>query len=149
MSNDSPEEKMTTLHERIVHMVRQLDIPVIEASLVVSKYTRILLQALHKQAEMNGEVVPDSLLQPLPVELAEPDNDAMKDFDLDKLLQVVDEQRMDILDTLIRNTINEEEITHADSLLVMRTWERDLRQMLSEAKSPGQLFSPLPIPEDH
>ena len=140
---------MTTLHERIEHMVRQLDIPVIEASLVVSKYTRILIQALHKQAEINGEVVPDSLLQPLPVELAEPGNDAMKDFDLGKLLQVLDEQRMDILDTLIRNTINEEEITHADALLVMRTWERDLRQMLSEAKSPGQLFSPLPISEDH
>ena len=64
-------------------------------------------------------------------------------------IPILDVHSSDILDTLIRNTINEEEITHADSLLVMRTWERDLRQMLSEAKSPGQLFSPLPIPEDH
>tara|TARA_B100000131_G_C17715974_1_gene450821 strand:+ start:82 stop:504 length:423 start_codon:yes stop_codon:yes gene_type:complete len=140
---------MTTLHERMVHMVRQLDIPVLEASLVVSKYTRILLEALQNQAENNGERIPEELTEPLPIELAEPDEQAMKDFDLDRLLEVVDEQRMDILDTLIRNTINEEEITHADSLFVMRTWERDLRQMLSQVKSPGQLFSPMQIPEDH
>jgi len=139
---------MTTLHERIVHMVRQLGMPLIEISLVISKYTRILLSAIEEQAQRDGEVVPEILSKPL--EIAMPESQVSeKQFEIEKLLDAVDEQRMDILDTLIRTTINDEMISHADALMLMRSWEKDVRERLSQASTPGQLFSPLEIDEDY
>ena len=139
---------MTTLHERIVHMVRQLRIPLLEMSLVVSKYTRILLSAIEEQAERDGETVPEVLSTPLEISMhEEQESDAR--FEVEKLLDAVDEERMDILDTLIRTTINDEMISHADALMVMRSWEKDVRERLSLASTPGQLFSPLDISEEH
>ena len=73
----------------------------------------------------------------------------MIDFDLEKVLSLVDADRMDILDTLIRTTINDEKLALADSLLVMRQWEKDIRQRLVLVESPGQLFSPMELSEDH
>tara|TARA_B100001964_G_C13847897_1_gene428809 strand:+ start:58 stop:477 length:420 start_codon:yes stop_codon:yes gene_type:complete len=139
---------MTTLHERIVHMVRQLRMPLLEMSLVVSKYTRILLSAIKVQAESDGEVVPHALSEPFPIIIPEQQESETR-FEVEKLLDAVDEERMDILDTLIRTTINDEMISHADALMVMRSWEKDVRERLSLASTPGQLFSPLDIDEDH
>ena len=148
MEGGSPEERMTTLHERIVHMVRQLRIPLLEMSLVVSKYTRILFSAIEVQAERDGEAVPEILSKPF--DIPEPEVQVPSaQFDIEKLLDAVDEERMDILDTLIRTTINDEMLSHADALMVMRSWEKDVRERLSLATAPGQLFSPLDIAEDH
>ena len=148
MEGGNPEQRMTTLHERIVHMVRQLGMPLIEISLVISKYTRILLSAIEEQAQRDGEVVPEILSKPL--EIAMPESQVSeKQFEIEKLLDAVDEQRMDILDTLIRTTINDEMISHADALMLMRSWEKDVRERLSQASTPGQLFSPLEIDEDY
>jgi|TARA_B100000959_G_C14831061_1_gene561916 septum formation topological specificity factor MinE len=144
----NPEQRMTTLHERIVHMVRQLRMPLLEMSLVVSKYTRILLSAIKVQAESDGEVVPQALSEPFPIIIPEQQESETR-FEVEKLLDAVDEERMDILDTLIRTTINDEMISHADALMVMRSWEKDVRERLSLASTPGQLFSPLDIDEDH
>jgi septum formation topological specificity factor MinE len=144
----NPEQRMTTLHERIVHMVRQLRMPLLEMSLVVSKYTRILLSAIKVQAESDGEVVPHALSEPFPIIIPEQQESETR-FEVEKLLDAVDEERMDILDTLIRTTINDEMISHADALMVMRSWEKDVRERLSLASTPGQLFSPLDIDEDH
>ena len=72
-----------------------------------------------------------------------------KQFEIEKLLDAVDEQRMDILDTLIRTTINDEMISHADALMLMRSWEKDVRERFAQASTPGQLFSPLEISEDY
>ena len=139
---------MTTLHERIVHMVRQLGMPLIEISLVISKYTRILLSAIEEQAQRDGEVVPEILTKPLDIEMPESQGSEIQ-FEIEKLLDAVDEQRMDILDTLIRTTINDEMISHADALMLMRSWEKDVRERLAQASTPGQLFSPLEISEDY
>ena len=148
MEGGDPEQRMTTLHERIVHMVRQLGIPLLEMSLVVSKYTRILLSAIEEQAERDGETVPKVLSTPHEISLPEKQESELR-FEVEKLLDAVDEERMDILDTLIRTTINDEMISHADALMVMRSWEKDVRERLSLASTPGQLFSPLDISEEH
>ena len=148
MEGGDPEQRMTTLHERIVHMVRQLRIPLLEMSLVVSKYTRILLSAIEEQAERDGETVPEVLSTPHEISLPEKQESELR-FEVEKLLDAVDEERMDILDTLIRTTINDEMISHADALMVMRSWEKDVRERLSLASTPGQLFSPLDISEEH
>lgn len=148
MEGGNPEQRMTTLHERIVHMVRQLGMPLIEISLVISKYTRILLSAIEEQAQRDGEVVPEILTKPLDIEMPESQGSEIQ-FEIEKLLDAVDEQRMDILDTLIRTTINDEMISHADALMLMRSWEKDVRERLAQASTPGQLFSPLEISEDY
>jgi hypothetical protein len=55
---------------------------------------------------------------------------------------------MDILETLIRVSIEELQIPLSDSLLVLRTWEKLVREQLSQASGPGQLFSPTDMPDD-
>ena len=55
---------------------------------------------------------------------------------------------MDILDTLIRVTLEEEQMLVSDALGVMRSWEHLVRGQLSQAAGPGQLFSPTEIPDD-
>ena len=59
-----------------------------------------------------------------------------------------DRDRMDILDTLIRVTLEEEQMLLSDALGVMRSWEHLARNQLSQVSGPGQLFSPTQIPED-
>ncbi|MED5485207.1 MAG: hypothetical protein VYE59_01175, partial [Candidatus Thermoplasmatota archaeon] len=63
-------------------------------------------------------------------------------------IDILDEDRIDILDTLIRTSINQKEIPLADSLLVLRSWEKLVRTQLSNSTSPGQLFSTVEIPDD-
>jgi len=140
---------MTNLHERIVHMVRQLNIPVIEVSLVLSKYIRVLIDALEAKAIESNEELPPRLMHSWALEEEIQTQPKDFNFDLEKVLSLVDGDRMDILDTLIRTTINDEELAFVDSLLLMRQWEQDVRQRLSLVESPGQLFSPMELPEDH
>ena len=63
------------------------------------------------------------------------------------MLKIVDQDRMDILSTLIRVTLVETEMDLVDGILALRAWEQLVRQQLSEATGPGQLFSPLELPE--
>lgn len=149
MQTPSNEEKMTNLHERIVHMVRQLNIPVVEVSLVLSKYIRVLIGALQAKAIESNEGLPPRLMHAWPLEEEIQTQSKDFNFDLEKVLSLVDADRMDILDTLIRTTINDEKLVLSDSLLLMRQWEKDVRQRLALVGSPGQLFSPMELSEDH
>jgi hypothetical protein len=63
-------------------------------------------------------------------------------------MNIVDQQRMDILDTLIRVTLVEINASVIDAILALRAWEHLVRSQLALASGPGQLFSPLNIPED-
>ena len=54
---------------------------------------------------------------------------------------------MDILSTLIRVTLVEMEMDLIEAILALRSWEQLVRQQLAEAKGPGQLFSPLELPD--
>ena len=63
-------------------------------------------------------------------------------------MDIVDQQRMDILDTLIRVTLIEIDVTVVEALLALRQWEHLARTQLASVTGPGQLFSPLDVPDD-
>jgi hypothetical protein len=69
-------------------------------------------------------------------------------MDLEKIISIVDDDRMDILATLIRVTLIETEMAIDDGILALRMWEQLARSQLSAASSPGQLFSPIILPEE-
>ena len=135
-------DSMVTLQERLVNLINQLNMPILETSLVISRWTnRLLLQIKDHTNEL-----PTNLAEPWPLD-SEP-VESNSSFDLDKALSLVDRDRMDILDTLIRVTLEEEQMLVSDALGVMRSWEHLARNQLSQAAGPGQLFSPTEIPDD-
>ena len=135
-------ESMVTLQERLVNLINQLSMPVLESSLVISRWTNRLV----KQLQDHSNTVPENLALPWPLDVEPVSSEST--FDLEKALSLVDRDRMDILDTLIRVTLEEEEMLVSDALGVMRSWEHLVRGQLSQASGPGQLFSPTEIPED-
>ena len=146
VNNDS-NEKMLTLHQNIVNLVNQLSMPLVEVSLVISKFTITLSEKLKQIALDNNEVLPEYLdAWPLEIDASEVQSNVT--FELEKVINILDNDRIDILDTLIRTSINLEEIPLSDSLLVLRNWEKLVRTELSKSSSPGQLFSTVEIPDD-
>ena len=145
---DAPvEERLLFLQENAVNFVNQFNMPVIEVALVLSKYIRILLESLQKTAQSNGEVLPLRLTEPWHIE-AQDDVPRIDSFPLDTLLGSLDEDRMDILDTLIRTILNESQLPFTPALTLLREWEALVRAQLANASGPGQLFSPIDLPED-
>ena len=138
----SGSDSMVTLQERMVNLINQLSMPVLETSLVISRWTNRLLQ----QLKQHTTELPENLAHPWPLSVEPVVSD--KTFDLDKALSLVDRDRVDILDTLIRVTLEEEEMILSDALGVMRSWEHLIRGQLSQSSGPGQLFSPTEIPDD-
>ena len=144
---DAPvEERLLFLQENMVNFVKQYNLPVIEVSLVVSKYIRVLLESLERAASANGEELPRNISQAWEIDgdLNAPTIDS---FPLDKLLGTLDDDRMDILDTMMRVIINGAEIPFSSTLTLLRDWEMRLRIQMAEARSPGHLFSPMELPE--
>ena len=135
-------ESMVTLQERMVNLIGQLNMPVLETSLVISRWTNRLL----KQLSEHSSNIPDNLANSWPLDVEPVESDSS--FDLEKALSLVDRDRMDIFDTLIRVTLEEEQMLVSDGLGVLRSWEHLVRTQLSQASGPGQLFSPTNIPED-
>ena len=144
----NPNEKMLILHENIVNLVKQLSMPLVEVSLVIAKFTMMLSDKLIEIAKSNNETLPEKYIQPWPLELEDLDQETNASMNLEKIIDILDEDRIDILDTLIRTSINQKEIPLADSLLVLRSWEKLVRTQLSNSTSPGQLFSTVEIPDD-
>ena len=144
---DAPiEERLLFLQENMVNFVKQYNLPVIEVSLVVSKYIRALLESLERAASASGEQIPENISKAweIDTDLTVPTIDS---FPLDKLLGTLDEDRMDILDTMMRVIINGAEIPFSSALTLLRDWEMRLRIQMAEATSPGHLFSPMELPE--
>jgi len=144
---DQPvEERLLFLQENMVNFVKQYSLPVVEVALVVSKYIRALKESLEAAATQSGEILPENLAEPWPVEI---DGVAptIESFSLERLLSALDEDRMDILDTIIRTIINGAEIPFVSALTLLRDWEMRLRAQMAEATSPGHLFSPMELPD--
>ena len=144
---DQPvEERLLFLQENMVNFVKQYSLPVVEVALVVSKYIRALKESLEAAATQSGEILPENLAEPWPVEI---DGVAptIESFSLERLLSALDEDRMDILDTIIRTIINGSEIPFISALTLLRDWEMRLRAQMAEAASPGHLFSPMDLPD--
>ena len=146
-TEDSPStEKMLFLQENMVHLVNQMSMPVIEVSLVLSKYLNRLVDELEKKAALSDEILPENVLSQWPIEAME-NLDARGGMSLERILELVDQDRMDILDTLIRTVINATEMPFIDAVLALRRWEQLARSQLAFASGVGQLFSPMDLPE--
>ena len=143
---DTPVDGMVTLQERTVNLVNQLNMPLVEVSLVLARHINRLMQTLTEHLDATNQSASERVTRPwhLDVEAAA----SSSNFSLDKVMDIVDQQRMDILDTLIRVTLVEINASVIDALLALRAWEHLARTQLALATGPGQLFSPLEIPED-
>ena len=141
------EEKLLFLQENLSNFVKQYNLPIIESALVISKYLNILLSELQKMALSEGEILPEHITKPWPIiSVIEPPR--IDNFPLDKLMQTIDKDRMDIFDTIIRTIVNGSEIPFINVVALMRDWEKIIRTQLAKSTSPGHLFSPLELPED-
>ena len=140
------EERLLFLQENLVNFVKQYSLPVIEVALVVSKYIRMLLTSLEQAAAESGEKIPANIAEPWEVEF-DGVVPSIESFPLDKLLGTLDEDRMDIIDTMMRVIINGAEIPFSSTLTLLRDWEMRLRAQMAEATSPGHLFSPMDLPD--
>lgn len=141
------EDRILFIQENMVSFVKQYNMPIVEVALVISKYIRILLEKLQQIADESGEELPSHLLSPTPFD-GDMKPPLIDSFPLERLLDSLDEDRMDILDTLMRTAINAVEAPFSSALALFRDWERLIRSQLSESRSPGHLFSPMKIPED-
>ena len=139
---------LVVLHQNIVNLIKQLNIPLVEVSLVIGKFTKSLSDKLKEIAIINNENLPEKYTESWPLDLEDSEQENKASIGLEKVIDVLDTDRIDILDTLIRTSINLEEIPLADSLLVLRSWEKLVRTQLSKSATPGQLFSTVVIPDD-
>ena len=143
----SMEEKLLFLQENLSNFVKQYNLPIIESALVISKYINILLNELKKKASLEKENLPLEITDPWPI-TGEMRTPKIEDFPLDKLMQNIDQDRMDIFDTIIRTIINGSEIPFVNAVMLLRDWERVIRTQLVKSTSPGHLFSPLELDDN-
>ena len=138
---------LVTLQERMVNLIKQLNMPIIEVSMVIQNMLSPMLDSLTNHATETGMILPDKVVNQWPIDIQNHD-DKQSSLDVNKILSVVDEDRMDILETLVRVTMVETEMILLDGVSALRMWEQLVREKLANIKSPGQLFSPLEIPEE-
>ena len=130
----------------MVNLINQLSMPLVEVSLVLQKHIKGLSQSLDEYLNQSGDEVPERVSQPWPINVER--SSSQVNFSLEKVLEIVDHQRMDILEALIRVTLIEIEVSLIEGILALRAWEQLARTQLAQATGPGQLFSPLEIPEN-
>lgn len=138
---------MVTLTERMVHLIGQLGMPIVEVAIVLQRRITSMLTPLQSWADEQGIALDTKVGAPWPLD-GGPSSEASSAFTLDRLLDHVDGDRMDILDTLIRVTLQEVDADLMHGILALRPWEHLVRTQLAAANGPGRLFSPLDIPED-
>lgn len=138
---------LVTLQERMVNLIKQLNMPIIEVSMVIQNMLSPMLDSLTNHATETGMILPDKVVNQWPIDIQNHD-DKQSSLDINKILSVIDEDRMDILETLVRVTMVETEMILLDGVSALRMWEQLVREKLANIKSPGQLFSPLEIPEE-
>ena len=140
-------DALVTLQERMVNLIKQLQMPLIETSMVIGNHIKQLMKSLNEYSSESGVHFPDKVTSPWELNM-DNDTNSQITMELDKILSIVDNDRMDILDTILRSSMVATEMPLADALMQLRQWEHLVRNQLSESKATGQLFSPLEIPED-
>ena len=138
---------LVTLQERMVNLINQLNMPIIEVSMVIQNMLSPMLESLTTHVAETGMEVPDKVMNQWPIDVPNHDVDNSS-LAIDKILSVVDKDRMDILEALVRVTMVETEMILLDGISALRMWEHLVRSKLASITSPGQLFSPLEIPEE-
>ena len=144
----SDSDAMVTLQERMVNLIAQLTMPVVEVALVLQHHIHSMMVSLTQHAEQTGGQLNDKVANPWPIVSPDESIDSQIAFDVEKVLKIVDQDRMDILSTLIRVTLIETEMNLIEGILALRSWEQLVRQQLADANGPGQLFSPIDLPEE-
>ena len=127
---------MVFLQEQIVNFLRQYSMPLLEVSLVFSKYTRQLTDALEVQVRLKENPCPQ-YSQNLGQSLVNKMENPLKVHPLETLLGNLDDDRMDILDTILRSAMNATEMPLVDALMQLRQWEHLARNQLASAKGAG------------
>ena len=145
VSNDV--EGMVTLTERMVHLIGQLGMPIVEVAIVLQRRISSMVEPLQAWANQQGVELEPRVRNPWPLDDSSEEG-ATSAFTLDRLLDHVDADRMDILDTLIRVTLQEVDADLMHGILALRPWEHLVRTQLAAVDGPGRLFSPLDIPDD-
>lgn len=139
-------EGLVTLQERMVNLVNQMTIPVVEVAIVIESHINQLLPKLIEFSQKNSIQLSPKITQRWDIDV---ENSAYSNsnFSIDKVLDIIDKDRMDIFSTLIRVTLNEVQLEYTDAILFLRSWEKLVREQLAQVSGPGQLFSPLEIPD--
>ena len=145
--NSTHVEGLVTLQERVVNLINQMQIPLVEVSMVISNHINQMMKSLNDYIQQSGISFPPRVMESWPLDNSV-GNESNQFIDLEKILKIVDDDRMDILSTLIRVTLIETELDLTEGILAMRMWEHLARSQLSQIKTPGQLFSPIIIPEE-
>lgn len=144
---DGSVEGLVTLQERMVNLIKQLNMPLVEVSMVIQNMISPMLETLINHAHEHDMDLHDTIINQWPIE--QPIQEEVKSsLAIEKILSVIDEDRMDILETLVRVTMVETEMILFDGIKALRMWEHLARTQLANISSPGQLFSPFEIPED-
>ena len=139
-------EGLVTLQERMVNLVNQMTIPVVEVAIVVESHINQLLPKLIEFSQKNSIQLSPKITQRWELEV-EKTAYSNSNFSIEKVLDIIDKDRMDIFSTLIRVTLNEVQLDYTDAILFLRNWEKLVREQLAQVSGPGQLFSPLEIPD--
>ena len=139
-------EGLVTLQERMVNLVNQMTIPVVEVAIVIESHINQLLPKLIEFSQKNSIKLSSKITQRWEIDI---ENTAYSNsnFSIEKVLDIIDKDRMDIFSTLIRVTLNEVQLEYTDAVLFLRSWEKLVREQLAQVSGPGQLFSPLEIPD--
>ena len=132
----SATDSMVTLQERMVNLIGQLTMPVSEVALVLQHHIQGLLGSLNEYASSTGAPISERVAQPWPIDQSRSTDENQSSFDVEKVLKIVDQDRMDILSTLIRVTLVETEMDLVEGILALRAWEQLVRQQLAEATGP-------------
>ncbi|MCH1442365.1 MAG: hypothetical protein L7U53_00675 [Candidatus Poseidoniaceae archaeon] len=144
----SETDAMVTLQERMVNLIGQLTMPVVEVALVLQHHIQGMMTSLNEHVSQNGGQISENVANPWSITSPDETIDSQIAFDVEKVLKIVDQDRMDILSTLIRVTLIETELNLIEGILALRSWEQLVRQQLADANGPGQLFSPIDLPEE-
>ena len=139
-------EGLVTLQERMVNLVNQMTIPVVEVAIVIESHINQLLPKLIEFSQKNSIHLSSKITQRWELEV-EKTAYSNSNFSIEKVLDIIDKDRMDIFSTLIRVTLNEVQLEYTDAILFLRNWEKLVREQLAQVSGPGQLFSPLEIPD--
>ena len=139
-------EGLVTLQERMVNLVNQMTIPVVEVAIVIESHINQLLPKLIEYSQKNSFQLSPKITQRWEIDVG---NTAYSNsnFSIEKVLDIIDKDRMDIFSTLIRVTLNEVQLEYTEAILFLRSWEKLVREQLAQVSGPGQLFSPLEIPD--
>ena len=137
---------MVTMQERMVNLINQMTIPVVEVAIVLESHINQMLPLLQKFASDNSLELSTKLTDRWELDVESVDSNSSS-FSIEKVLDIIDKDRMDILSTLIRVSLHELKMDISDGILFLRSWEKLVREQLAQVKGPGQLFSPLEIPD--